>query len=445
MNKIQKRDTLFMLTWPIFVELLLQMLMGNIDQIMISHYSSTAVAAVGNANQILAFLTLGFDVLCQASIILITQYKGAGNEKNTETMYSLAVATNLAVSGFISVIILVFNKSFLRLMSVPADVLPEASQYMAIVGGFIFLQAITMTFSAILRSNKFMMQGMIATVFMNVLNVIGNAILINGVGSIPALGVTGVAISTTISRFVGVLLMIYMFRKKISVKLNIKLLKPFPTELLKKLLGIGLPSVGENVAYDFSQIVIMSFINMFGTTTITTKVYTSMLVIITYVFTIAVVQATQVMIGHMLGAKKVDDVNKRVWKTLFVSMGSALVISSILLIFSDSLFGLFTNDPEVLKLGKTILFIDLFLEQGRAGNICFVRCLQTTGDIKFPVALGMISAWGVAVLLSYILGVRMNMGLAGIWIAMACDEIFRAIIFIFRWKSGGWKQNNLVD
>ncbi|MEG1621043.1 MAG: MATE family efflux transporter, partial [Oscillospiraceae bacterium] len=104
MNKIQKRDTLFMLTWPIFVELLLQMLMGNIDQIMISHYSSTAVAAVGNANQILAFLTLGFDVLCQASIILITQYKGAGNEKNTETMYSLAVATNLAVSGFISVI-----------------------------------------------------------------------------------------------------------------------------------------------------------------------------------------------------------------------------------------------------------------------------------------------------------------------------------------------------
>lgn len=439
-----KKNLLFHLTWPIFVELILQMLLGNIDQMMISRYSSTAVAAVGNANQILNFLVLTFNVLCTASIILITQYKGAGDEEHTRQVYSLSLMTNLAVSVGISLIIFLFHKNFFAMMSVPAEVIGDASVYILLTGSFIFLQALTMTYAAFLRSNRFMLQSMTAAVVMNVLNIIGNAILINGLGPIPALGVAGVAISTTVSRIVGVAIMAYLFKKHVGVSLSFKKLGADSKKLLKKLLSIGLPSAGENFAYSLSQLTIMSFINLFGTVVINTKVYSSMLAMVAYIFTSAIVQATQVIIGNLLGARKVEETDKQVMRTLKTSMFITLCASLVLYFGSDLFFGLFTDNPEILKLGKTIMLIDLFLEQGRAINICFVRCLQTTGDIKFPVTLGIFSTWLIAVGLAYLFGVVMGMGLVGVWLAMAIDELFRGVVFIFRWRSGGWKQRNLI-
>lgn len=445
MIKTKRTGLIFSMTWPIFCELVLTMLMGNIDQMMVAKYSETAVAAVGNSNQILNFLALSFNVLCTASIILVSQYKGAQREDKVEQIYSLSVIVNFCISVAVSIIIFAFNGPIFDMMGVPAEVLPETKRYTLITGSFIFLQAMSMTFSALLRANKFMKQTMVANVVMNLLNIVGNLILVNGIGPIPALGVTGVAIATTVSRLAGVIIMIYMFIKHVGKKIDFRLLRPFPRDLFKKQLGIGLPSAGENFAYSLSQIVIMGFINLFGTTTITVKVYVSMLAMVTHIFTSAIAQATQVLVGNMLGAKQPEAADKRVWKTVRLSMLTSLLASSVILIFSNQLLGLFSSDPEVLRLGRIVLMIDLFLEQGRALNICFVRCLQAAGDIKFPVMMGVISTWIIAVGFSYIFGVALELGLIGIWLAMAMDELFRGTCFIFRWRKGGWKLKNLVD
>ncbi len=74
-----------------------------------------------------------------------------------------------------------------------------------------------------------------------------------------------------------------------------------------------------------------------------------------------------------------------------------------------------------------------------------VSSLQAAGDIKFPVVLGIISNWSVAVLLSYIFGIVLNMGLVGVWIAMASDECLRGPVYLFRFRSGVWKKKNLID
>ena len=86
------------MTWPIFVELLLQMLVGNIDQIMLSRYNGTAVAAVGNANQIMTTLILTFSVISLAATILLSQYLGAREQGKVQQIYTLAVGLNLILS-----------------------------------------------------------------------------------------------------------------------------------------------------------------------------------------------------------------------------------------------------------------------------------------------------------------------------------------------------------
>lgn len=302
----------------------------------------------------------------------------------------------------------------------------------------------SLTYAAFLRSNAFMVQSMVASLAMNLINIAGNALLISGIGPIPALGVAGVAISTTLSRLIGVLILARMFRRFIGARISLRLLRPFPWDLLKKLLGIGLPSAGESFAYNLSQITILSFINLFGTAVITTKVYASMLAMLSYIFASAITQATQVIIGHLLGARKVEETHRQVMSTLRASMLISFMASLLLFLLARPLFSLFTDSAEVVELGRKIMLVEILLEQGRAVNICFVRCLQTAGDIRFPVTIGILSTWIVAVGLSWVFGIRLGWGIVGIWCAMAIDECLRAVLFILRWRAGGWREKNLV-
>jgi Na+-driven multidrug efflux pump len=108
------------------------------------------------------------------------------------------------------------------------------------------------------------------------------------------------------------------------------------------------------------------------------------------------------------------------------------------------LFGIVTGNKEIIALGGTILLIDIIVEAGRSVNLTMVRSLQAAGDIRFPILLGIASTWAVAVGMSYILGVRLEMGLVGVWTAMGADECLRAVICLFRWKGGRWKNKKLI-
>ena len=442
---MNNRGYLIKLTIPIFVELLLQMLVGNIDQFMISRYSQISVAAIGNSNQIINLLTIAFSVLCTATVTLISQYRGAQERAKEKTVYTVSIITNLVISIAISLIIVLFNKQMFNIMNVPEEILGEARVYITITGGFIFLQAVFMTFSAFLRSNTLMREGMVISIMVNFLNVIGNAILINGLFGFPALGITGVAISTALSRLIGVIVIIYVFYKRVPIKLSFKHLRPFPLKQWKTLLSIGIPTGFESLSYSSSQICILSFINLFGTASINAKVYVSMFATISYIYAIAISSASQVIVGRFMGARRYEDTNKTVMYTVKTSVLVSLILSIVMYLLSDTLLGIFTTNQEIIALGKAALFVDIFLEMGRAVNIVLVRALQTAGDIKFPIMLTVFFAWTVAVGGGYILGVNFEMGLVGIWIAMASDEIIRAFIFYYRWQTGKWKSKNLID
>jgi len=129
---------------------------------------------------------------------------------------------------------------------------------------------------------------------------------------------------------------------------------------------------------------------------------------------------------------------------MLTALLTSAAISVTLAAFSRQIFGLVTDSAEIIALGGRIMLIDIFLEAGRAGNLTMVRSLQATGDIRFPILLGIASTWVIAVGLSFLLGVKLGFGLAGVWVAMASDEILRATIFLFRWRSGRWKTKKLI-
>ena len=443
-SAINKKTSLFHLSWPIFVEALLAMLIGNVDSIMLSNYSETAVGGVGNANQILNILTLAFNIIASATGVVVSQYLGAKLKDKLNEIYTVSIFFNLMLSGFISLIIIFFSSSIFKLMNVPDELMPNALSFMKIFGGFIFLQACFSTFTQIFRSNGLTKIGMYISLFINVLNIIGNYLVLYGPLKSLDLGVTGVAMSGVFSRIVALIIAIYFFYKYIG-KISFKYLKPFPIDTLKKLLLIGLPTAGENISYDVSQIVIMSFINTLGLVSINTKIYASLLCNFSFLYAISISMATQIVVGHSVGANDYDFAYKRVLNTLKSAILISVLIAAISYFISPSTFRFFTDNEEIIKLGGTILLIDIILELGRATNLVIINSMRAAGDVKFPTYLGIASMWGISALLGYIFGIVLDFGLVGIWVAMAMDEWLRAIVVFIRWKKGTWRGKSIVN
>ena len=437
--------TIFMMSLPIFVELLLQLLVGNIDQFMISKYSQEAVAAIGNGNQIMNIVIVVLNVMSVSTTILISQYLGAKNKSKGSEVSTASLLISSVFSILITILVILFNKQLFMWLKVPNEILAETSRYTVIIASFVLIQGIYMTINSILRSYALMKEVMYVSILMNMINIIGNAILINGLFGAPRLGIVGAAISTNFSKCIGLIAVTIILIKKVDVKISLKYLKPFPIDTIKKLLFIGLPSGGESLSYNLSQMIILKVVNIFGTSVIATRVYGNMLANVCYVYSLAIGQATQVVIGYLIGAGREDEVENRVWSVSVISLVVSLAVTILIYFNSDAVFGIFSKDPVVLALGKKIIFIEIFLEIGRAINIVMTKCLIAAGDVYYPVLTTLTFSWVVAVGGSYILGVKLGLGLQGVWLAMMMDELIRAVIFAIRFKSCKWKNKSMIE
>lgn len=439
-----KNSSVFKLAWPIFFQAFLAMCLGYVDSLMLGRYSQNAVGAIGNAGQIIGFLTLAFTIISSAAGVIVSQYLGARIKEKLNAIYTVSIAFNLSISFVISMVIFLLSKHLLHLMKIPDVMFVDANNYMKIVGGFIFTEAVFDTFSQIFRSNGKTIIGMVISFGMNIINIIGDYAFLYGPLKYLNLGVKGVALATTVSRITGLVIAIIFFAKFIDGHISIKYLKPFPKDILKKLLKIGVPTAGENISYNFSQMMVTMLVNMIGTYAITTKVYGGILSNFAYLYSLSVGIATSIIVGHAIGDKDEEFAYKRVMKTLKGAMVISMTIAVLNFAISRFTFSIFTDSKEIIDLGQKIMFIAVFLELGRTCNLIIINSMKAAGDVKFPTALGIVAQWTFSVGVGYLLGIYFKLGLPGIWIGMALDEIVRGIVVLIRWKLGGWRNKAIV-
>ncbi len=426
------------LAGPIFVETLLVMMLGAVDTFMLSRHSDNSVAAVGVVNQLMNLVFLLFEVISLGTSILCSQYIGAKRRDKVIQVTGISIGFNLISGLVLSCVLLFCADDLLMMMGLRPDLMSEGLPYMRIVGGFAFLQAVSLSLSASLRSADKAKYPMYVSVVVNILNIIGNYTLIFGKFGMPALGVEGAAISTSFCRFVSVaILMIVLFKKHIP-SFPKKLFTPFPWGELKNLLKIGIPSAGEHMSYSLSQVVIAYFINMISNEALATRTYIVNIVMFTYIFALSLSQGGAILIGHLVGMNKIKaayTIGKRVMR---FGVAMSVSLSLVTAIFGKSILSMLTSDPWIISTGAAILWVEIFLEHGRALNFFGVNSLRSAGDIYFPVILGIIVMWGVQVVGSYLLGISLGWGLIAMWAIFALDENIRGLVFVRRWNSFKW-------
>ncbi|MBP6249533.1 MATE family efflux transporter [Bacteroides sp.] len=438
------RRRLFKLAAPIFIETLLIMMLGAVDVIMLSRHSDNSVAAVGVVNQIIVLTFLIFEVINLGTSVLCSQYLGAKMHKNVVQVVGVSLLMNLVVGVSVSLFLFGMNETILQWMGLTPELMKDGTDYMRIVGAFAFFQAISLTLSASLRSANKAIYPMMVTVVVNILNIIGNYTLIFGEFGFPEMGVEGAAISTAFSRGVSmVILFIILFRKHIR-KFPLAYFRPFPFKELKNLLKVGLPSAGEQLSYSSSQVVITYFINALGMEALAARTYSVNIIMFSFLFSIAIAQGGAICIGHLIGEKRPHAaflLGKYVMKK---SVLITVCLSLITALMGPFIFGWLTTNEQIIRMGVTILAIDVILEIGRPINIFATNALRAAGDVNYPFYLGLVVMWSVAVGCGYLFGVHWGWGLAGMWVAFLLDENIRGIVFVRRWYGMKWVKKSFV-
>jgi putative MATE family efflux protein len=436
--------SLFSLTWPIFLEFFLFMLMGLADTFMLSAVSDNAVAGVGTANQYIMIAILLLGVVGTGASIIVAQYIGAKKLVDATKIAALSVSLNLIVGLIMSTLFLVFSNKIMEMMNLQGEVLQYAQSYLAIVGGFLFFQAIITTIAAIVRVRGWTKQAMYVSLGMNVLHVILNYVLIFGKFGFPEMGVEGAAWSSVISRAAAAIVFVWLLTQALEVKIKLKNFVTWSTDYVKKILRIGIPSAFEQILYQTSQIVLLYYVTYVGAEALTARQYAMNISMFIYLFAMAIGTGTAIIVGRYVGAGDKDLAYDQVWSSVKAALAVSLAMIVVVTIFREPLMSIFTDNPEIIHIGASVLVLSILLETGRTINITIINALRASGDARYPVKIGFISMICIGLSVGYVLVFVLELGLVGVWLAIALDEWIRAILVLIRWKSRKWERFAIV-
>lgn len=435
------------LTLPIAMEQIFRILVSSVDTMMLSTYNNDAVAAVGLVSQYVFFLTLVFSVIGTGCSIVLAQFLGANKTNKDLNNIAQASAVMVFVMSLVLTLLVIFGTgALLSCYELEEAVRDYAWQYFVIYGGiFCFFNAFSLLQGAVLRSYGYTKEAMIVSIVANLTNVLGNALSLYGWFGLPILGVAGVAGASGFAMVVSCIMFAVYIRRKKDVAFSLKGITKVPQESFRVVLKVGIPTAGEGLSYNVSQIVIMAMISTLGTNAMSSQVYTMTILRFVFATAMAVGNATQIKAGYYVGAGEKETAYKKVFIYQLVATGCSMIMIVIVNLIKNPVVSIFTDIPEVHALVCTLLIYSAYMEFGRSLNLVYVGALKGAGDVRFPVLYGIFSNWGIMVLGSYILGIKCGLGLVGFWLGIGTDETTRGIVMLLRWKSRRWQKYALIS
>ncbi|MCF7926560.1 MAG: MATE family efflux transporter [Candidatus Izimaplasma sp.] len=440
MGKLEKN--IYKITWPIFIEMMFFTLLGTVDTFMLSQYSDTSVGSVGISNQILFLFGIFVNVIAIGVGVVSAQYLGAKQIENAKDTIVTGITTNIIIGSILSAIIILFGNIFLQWVGTSNSFMVDSVSYLRIVGYSIVFIAIRVSLSTGFRSFSRPKIVMVIMILGNVVNIGLNAILIYGLIGLPALGVVGAAIGTLISRILMVIILLIASYKVLKIKvfkLRVHL------NHLKKILFVGIPSAMENLMWNVAQVAILYFINQMSDEAVIARSYIRAILPFVFMFSFSLAVGNSIIVGYHMGENKPDKAYKHTLKSLRIALVFVMMITVLLNLFSGPIIHLFTDNLEIIKIIKNVLYISVIIELGRAMNLVYIQALRSVGDTVFPVIMAVISMFGIAVIFSYIFGIRMEMGIVGVYLASMIDEVLRGLTMATRWYLRKWVSIKLID
>ena len=435
---------------PLIIEQLLGISVGMFDTIMISSLGESAVSGVSLVDMlnvlminIFAALATGGAVICAYELGKIKKLMEQDTSVKNDFPGARSAAKQLLIVLLVASILvaglaLFFRVGLLRLCfgAIEDDVMANALTYFVISAISYPFIAIYNGLAALFRTMGNSKITMIASFFMNLLNICGNALFIY----VFNWGVAGAAWSTTISRFLGMLLLfVIISNKNHEIYINLREKFRLDFHVMKKILGIGIPGSLENSVFQLGRILVISMIAGFGTTQVAANAVANNLDSLGCIPGQALGLAVVTVVGQCIGAGDYDSARQYEQKLLKFAYLSMAVVNILILVSLPLSLKLYNLTEETLELAAILVILhDGFAMIFWPTAFVLPNALRAAQDVRFTMVVSIFSMIAFRIFFSWVIGVRFGMGIIGVWIAMIIDWVFRGGLFIWRVRSGRW-------
>lgn len=445
MSETVANKSIFSLTWPIFVDMALHVLTGSINIFMVGQISSLAVASMAFGNELLAIGIIIFNFIGIGTCVAIAQMLGAKETRNIKKVVHNAFGFNIISCFFIILLLFNFSDQLLNLLQVGPEIYDDSRDYLLILSLCLIPESLGLCCASVIRAYGYTREAMLSSLLANIVTIFGNAFLLFGWFGLPKYGLCGAATSFVLGRIVLFLVIFKYMIKMTKIKVRPSLFFSFKSNILKRILRIGLPAAGENLAWNLQFITATAFVASIGSYELAAHTfYFNTITFYLMIFAISIGMATEIKVAFYVGSGAYDKAYERLIKSLKIGIIGAFVVS-LCMSFGPSnlLINIFTNGEEsVISLVGPLIIFSIFMEPGRAFNTIVINSLRAANDANFPMIMAIISMWCIAVPLEYILGIKCGYGLLGIWIAFGVDEWFRGLSMYIRWRSKVWQKKS---
>ncbi|MBL4581802.1 MAG: MATE family efflux transporter [Gammaproteobacteria bacterium] len=428
-----------MLAIPMILEMAMESVFAVVDIFFVAGLGTAAVATVGLTE---AMITLLYAVAIGLSMGTTAMIARRIGEKNVEAA-SLAAGQAIWIGAFVSVVVglvgIFYAKNILMLMGADEAVLETGESYTRIMFGSCFTIVFLFLINAIFRGAGDASLAMRALTLANCINIVLDPCLIYGYGPFPELGIEGAAIATNIGRGVGVLYGLYYLcggGGKIRLRTtNLVLQLPVIVALLR----ISIGGVSQFLVSTASWVFLMQIVSGFGSAAVAGYTIAVRIVMFSILPAWGLSNAAATLVGQNLGAGQPGRAEASVWHIVKYNVMYMGFASVMMLLFTRSIVGLFTNEPTVVEYAVQCLTIFALAFVAWGAGMAFIQAFNGAGDTITPTWINVFCFWIVQVPLAYFLALGLGFGPVGVFWAVFASDILTGIVGYLVFRRGKWK------
>jgi putative MATE family efflux protein len=430
------------LAWPAIVDQFLTMAVNMVDTAMVGRLGASALAAVGLGAQVMMMATAIFSSVTTGTTALVARFIGASESEEACRTARQSLIMGVCLASITSLLIVTFAGRIVGALFSRAEeqVLTDAAAYVRIVGLGLIPQFLLIVTNSVLRGAGDTKTPMRVTATANVVNAIGNYLLIFGVGVFPRLGVQGAAAATAIAHCVGACLAIrVLFSGKSVVSLNFHDDFHLDIAILKRILNVGIPAGMEQGVMRVGQLAFTMILSSLGTVAYAAHRIAMQAESLSFMPGFGFALAATSLVGQALGAgdpQEAEHVGLEAARIAACGMG---LMGLLFLVFPRALVSVFTSDEAVIAHSAVVIRIVAVSQPFMATHMVLAGGLRGAGDTRTVMLVSLVGICGVRLALASLL-VYLGYGLVGAWIAMSIDLIIRGSLLYWRFRHGGWKE-----
>ncbi len=408
---------------PAMGENLLQMLMGLVDNYLVAQLGLSAVSGVAVANNIITIYQALFIAIGSAITSVVAKSLAQKDQSAYQGYQNDALSLTIILSLILGVISVVWGTTLLKLLGTQNSVSEIGGRYLALVGGGVLFLGLMTSLGSLLRARGRVRLPMYVSLVSNLLNALLSTLAI----FLFNWGVEGVAAATVLSRAIGTLILAKQLKLKVWDW-------QFHLAIDRDLLRLALPASLERLMMRAGDLVIVALIVTFGTKVVAGNAIGETLTQFNYMPGLGLSTAAVVLTAHYLGQAKIDQirqVERAIYLIAVLSMG---VLAGFILLLGPVLGRLFTDNTSALQASQTVLLFSFLGTPVTAGTLVYTAIWQGLGNAKLPFYTTSIGMWLIRVLIGYLLGISLQLGLSGVWMATVLDNLFRHFFLYKRYR-----------